>query len=422
MQVTVKRLLNRTHPVPGFTYASVALDDRLGGLELCVELAAHRQRAARCSECGAPGPTYDHLPCREWRHVPLWGIPVCCHYAPRRVACGRCGVRVEAMPWNEGKRPWTRPMLVFLARWARRLSWRETAAVFGVSWEAVYRSVQWLVAWGLAHRVLVGITALGLDELHWRKGRRSANFLTLIYQVDAGCRRLLWVGLRRTERSVRRGLKTLGPEVLAGIRVVVSDLWRAYLAVVRKQLPQAVQILDRFHLTALLNKAVDQVRRGEGHALRGQRRGERLKQTRWLLLKPRARVRGHARARLDAVIHSKLQTARAWSLKEAFAHFWTYHHPRWAEAFLEAWITRALRSRLPPMRKVAQTLRDHEPLILNWFEWKKEFSSAAVEGLNNKARVVTRRAYGFRQFPVLEVALYHTLGKLPEPDLTHKFC
>jgi hypothetical protein len=88
------------------------------------------------------------------------------------------------------------------------------------------------------------------------------------------------------------------------------------------------------------------VRRGERAALRGQRRGQRLKDTRWLLLKPRAQVRGKARQRLEAVIHSKLQTARAWSLKEAFAHFWTYHHPRWAEAFLDAWITRALRSRL----------------------------------------------------------------------------
>jgi transposase len=270
--------------------------------------------------------------------------------------------------------------------------------------------------------VLAGITAIGLDELHWRKGKKSANFLTLIYQVDEGCRRLLWIGLRRTERSLRQGLKTLGVEVVAGIRVVVSDMWRPYLAVVRKNMSQAVQILDRFHLTALLNKAVDLVRRGEGYALRGQTRGQRLKKTRWLLLKAHAHVRGKARERLDAVIHSKLRTARAWTLKEAFAHFWTYHHPRWAKAFLDAWITRALRCRLAPMRKVAQTFRDHETLILNWFACKKAFSSAAVEGLNNKARVVTRRSYGFKAFPVLETALYHTLGKLPEPELAHKFC
>jgi transposase len=241
-------------------------------------------------------------------------------YAPRRVCCAVHGVRVEAMPWAEGKRPWTRAMMVFLARWGRRLSWRATAVAFAVSWEAVYRSVQWIVEWGLAHRVLNGIAAIGLDELHWRKGKKSENFLTLIYPVDEGCRRLLWVGLRRTERTLRRGLKTLGSEVVAGIRVVVSDMWRPYLAVVRKHLSHAVQILDRFHLTALLNKAVDQVRRGEGYALRGQRRSQRLKRTRWLLLKPRARVRGKARERLDAVIHSKLRTARAWILKEAFAH------------------------------------------------------------------------------------------------------
>ena len=199
-------------------------------------------------------------------------------------------------------------------------------------------------------------------------------------------------------------------------------MWRPYLAVVRKHLHHAVQILDRFHLTALLNKAVDQVRRRESYALGDRAPGKRLKKTRWLLLRPRARVRGKARERLEALIHSKLRTAWAWMLKKAFAHFWTYHHPLWAKAFLDVWITRALRSRLAPMRKVAQTLRAHEPLILNWFAWKKAFSSAAVEGLNNKARVVTRRSYGFRVFSVLQVALYHTLGDLPEPELTHRFC
>jgi transposase len=74
------------------------------------------------------------------------------------------------------------------------------------------------------------------------------------------------------------------------------------------------------------------------------------------------------------------------------------------------------------MRQVAQTRRDHEPLILNWFAWKKACACAAVEGLNNQARVITRRSYGFRVFPVLETALYHTLGNLPEPELAHRFC
>lgn len=422
MQVKVKTLMNKTQPIPGFTYASIALKEMGKRLELWVEIEAHQQRPGRCSICEKPASTYDHLPQRAWKHVPPWGIGTRMFYRPRRVDCVEHGVRVEALPWSEGKRPWTLSMMVFLARWARRLSWREVAEVYQVSWDAVYRSVAWVVEWGLARRVLEGVRAIGVDELHWRKGKQAKNFVTLIYQVDAGCRRLLWVGLRRTQRTFRQGLKALGPNVVAGIEVVVSDLWKAYLAVVRKHMSHTVQILDRFHLTALLNKAVDQVRRTEGHMLRTTTRGERLKKTRWLLLKPRTRVRGKARERLDRVIGSKLKTARAWVLKEAFAHFWTYHHPRWAKAFLDGWITRALRSRLQPMRKVARTFRSHSDLILNWFEFKKEFSSAAVEGMNNKIRVVTRRSYGFRSFPVLKVALIHALGKLPEPALPHRFC
>jgi len=426
MNVKLKTLLNETQLFNGFIYESAELKKIMKAfgiqkMELQVMIREHKQRKPYCSQCGQPAPVYDHLPMRDWLHVPLWNIPVRMFYAPRRVDCPTCGITVEAMPWNEGKRPYTKAMMIFLCQWARRLSWREVATVFGVSWDAVYRSVTWIVEWGLARRELTGITAIGIDELHIHKGKKANNFATVIYQVDEHYKRLLWIGKRRSARALLGGLKTLGMEKLASVRVVVSDMWRPYLAVARKHLSQAVHILDRFHLTALLNQAVDNVRRSENYALTGTKRKERLKKTRWLLLKPYAKVRGHARQYFDRVIHSTLKTARAWALKDAFAHFWTYNHPRYAKAFLDTWITRALRSRLPPLRKFAKTLRAHEPLILNWFTFKKAFSSAAVEGLNNKVRVVTRRSYGFKSFHVLETVLYHTLGKLPEPELTHKF-
>jgi len=100
-------------------------------------------------------------------------------------------------------------MMGFLARWARRLSWRETAQVFQTSWEAVYRSVEWFVEWGLAHRELKGVEAIGVDEIHHGHGLRADNFLTVIYQIDAHCRRLLWVGKRRSQATLRRGLQAL---------------------------------------------------------------------------------------------------------------------------------------------------------------------------------------------------------------------
>jgi hypothetical protein len=106
-------------------------------------------------------------------------------------------VVVEQIPWSEGKRTLTTAMMGFLARWAWRLSWRETSQVFQTSWESVYHSVEWFVEWGLAHRQLDGIESIGVDEIHWGHGQKADNFLTVIYQIDAGCRRLLLTGNRR---------------------------------------------------------------------------------------------------------------------------------------------------------------------------------------------------------------------------------
>jgi hypothetical protein len=112
---------------------------------------------------------------------------------------------------------------------------------------------------------------------------------------------------------------------------------------------------------------------------------------------------------------------RASNLKEDFQQFWEYNSPTWAGNFLDFWCYQTMRSRIEPMKKIARTLRAHRPLLLNYFKAKKQFSSGVIEGLNNKAKVTMRRSYGFRTFRILELALYHSLGKLPEPELTHDF-
>jgi transposase len=425
MQLQVKTVLNATQHFVGFVYQDVRLCRSRGQLEIQARMAPHEGLRPRCSECRRRAPGYDRLPERAWLFVPLWGMVTWLVYAPRRVACPEHGVVVEHLPWSAGKRPVTLAMMGFLARWARRLSWRETARVFHTSWECVYRSVEWFVQWGLAHRQLKGVAAIGVDEIHWGKSKRADNFLTVIYQIDDHCRRLLWVGKRRTQATLRRGLKALGTEVVQGLRFVCSDMWRPYLGVLAAQANQALHVLDRFHITSQLNQALDRVRRTESGRLQaaGGAQAERLKNLRWKLLRRRSRVRGKARRELGRLLATKLVTARAWALKDLFEHFWTYQSLRGAGDFLEFWTWRALRSRIEPMKKVARTLRTHAELILNWFRAKGEISAAAVEGLNNKIRVVTRRSYGFRTYHAMEIALYHTLGKLPEPDeFTHRFC
>ena len=335
IQLQVKTILNLVQRFVGFIYMDVRLLSQTGRpASIEITLQSHRQIRGRCSQCRQPAPGYDHLEQRRWLSVPLWNIPTYFCYAPRRVECAEHGVVVEHIPWSDGKRPVTCAMMAFLARWARRMSWRETADVFRTSWEAVYRSVEWFVEWGLENRHLRGVASIGVDEIHWGRGKRADNFPTVIYQIDRHCRRLLWVGRRRSQATLRRGLKALGPEVVKGLRFVCSDMWKPYLQVIAARAGHALHVLDHFHITSHLNQAVDQVRRAETTRLRAhsQQAAQRLKHLRWPLLRRGSRVRGRARQKLYALLASKLATARAWELKETFTHFWKYKSVIWAGA------------------------------------------------------------------------------------------
>lgn len=163
------------------------------------------------------------------------------------------------------------------------------------------------MAWGIANRDLVGVTALGVDELHHGRGKTSLNFLTLVYQVDRGSRRLPWIGRSRTEATLCVGLDELEawhPGFTAAPRVVCSDMWKPFLKVVRQRCGQAVNVLDPFHIAKHLNEAVDAVRRGEQARLRDKTAARQAKGGRFLLLKRGTRVRGKAREKLRAVFVS----------------------------------------------------------------------------------------------------------------------
>jgi transposase len=125
--------------------------------------------------------------------------------------------------------------------------------------------------------------------------------------------------------------------------------------------------------------------------------------------------------KLKDLVRYNLQSVRAYLLKEDFRHLWNYESTTWAGKFLDRWCGQVMRSRIEPLKKAARTLRAHRELIFNYFRARKKFSSGVIEGLNNKAKVTMRKSYGFRTFRVTELALYHALGKLPEPELTHRF-
>jgi transposase len=339
-------------------------------------------------------------------------------YCMRRVDCRTCGVRVEEVPWATGKHQLTKAYMLFLAHWARKLSWQETAASFRSSWDKVRQAVEYVVEWGLAHRSLGPIVAIGVDEIQHGKGHK---YLTLVYQIEQECTRLLWVGKERTVESFEQFFTLIGTALSEKIEYVCSDMWKPYLRVIRQRCSNAINILDRFHVVAKMNKALDEVRAGEARRLAQDGYEPVLKRTRWCVLKRKSNLTGKQRFRLRELLRYNLKTVRAYLLKEDFQQFWEYQSATWAGKFLDDWCEQVMRSRIEPMKKIARTLRSHRELLLNYFRAKRELSSGVVEGLNNKAKLTIRKSYGFRTFRITEIALYHALGKLPEPNVAHRF-
>ncbi len=414
----LKSILNRVEYFKSFVYGQAKLVEDSDGLRIEVPIKPRKNGRPICSVCKQPAPGYDRLPERHFEFVPLWGIAVFFVYAMRRVKCPKCGVKVEHVPWCDGKNRLTTTYRWFLASWATRIPWQAVALAFNTSWQNVYRSVKHAVSWGLAHRDLSGIEAIGVDEIQWQRGHK---YLTLVYQIDEDCRRLLWAGKDRTAKTFLRFFRMLGKERSGQLRFVCSDMWKPYLKVIAKKAGQAVHVLDRFHIMAKMNKAIDEVRASEAKRLERDGYEPVLKHSRWCLLKRKENRTERQTAKLSELLQYNLQSVRSHLMREDFQRFWEYRYPACAAKFLDEWCTRTMRSKIEPMKKMAKTLRRHRELILNWFRAEGAISSGIVEGFNNKAKLAIRKAYGFRTAEAIEIALYHQLGDLPEPEFTHEF-
>ena len=410
------RLLNACHHFPGFVYTGARLCAAINTIE--VDVRPRQRSKACCSGCHKPASGYDQLAPRRFEFIPVWGFAVILLYCMRRVDCRQCGVKVEEVPWGTGKHQLTKAYMLYLAYWARKLSWKETAQSFHTSWEKVQQAVAYVVEWGLAHRQLGALRAIGVDEIAYGKGH---DYLTLVYQIEVGCTRLLWVGEKRTKETFQKFFDRVGKDLAQKIEFVCSDMWKPYLDLIKQNCATALNILDRFHVVAKLNKAIDEIRSDEARQMVRDGYEPVLLKSRWCLLKRPQNLTDKQSVKLKDVLSYNLKSVRAYLFKEYFQQFWEYDSPAWAGKFIDQWCGEVMRSRIEPLKKFARTMRSHRELLLNYFRARKEFSSGVIEGLNNKAKVTMRKSYGFRTFKMTELALYHVLGKLPEPKLAHSF-
>jgi transposase len=214
----IQTILNGVQKHKGFVYGEATLWKEKKETVLEVSIRPRKGRRAVCSGCGRKAAGYDVLAPRRFEFIPFWGILVVFVYAMRRVQCPRCGVKVEQVPWAVGKSPTTWAYAWFLAGWAKRLAWSQVAEAF--------------------------------------------------HTGSTGCKRLLWVGEKRTVETFRGFFDWLGPERSALIQFVCSDMWKPYLAVIAERISQAIHILDRFHIMSHLSKAIDLVRASEAREMK----------------------------------------------------------------------------------------------------------------------------------------------------------
>ena len=381
-----------------------------------IEIQLDRRGGHRlpCSRCGKPCRVRDRLQRRSWRHVPLWGIPTRLVYRPARVECKSCrAIVVESIPWSTGKCGLTSGLAHLLSSLARLLAWDVVARLFRVHWNTVQSAVRQAVTYGLRHRQMGSVLYIGIDEISRRRGH---VYVTNVYDLSE--RRLLWSGEGRDKQTLERFFQEYGQALRGRVKGVCCDMWQPYMDVLEQQLPEVTLVFDKFHLIRHLNQAVDEIRRQEAATLKADN-PELLKRSRYLWLKNPENLTDKQRARLGYLERLNLRSGRAYLLKESFRELWTYARKGWAKRFLAKWFWWATHSRLTPMRDFAWLLRNHEEGVLNYFDMP--ITNGIVEGLNNKAKVISHRCYGFRTAKNYILALYHCLGKLPEPEPVHRF-
>jgi transposase len=357
-------------------------------------------RIARCGGCGCRvRRLYDHRRGRLWRHLDLGGMKVQLRYDLRRVDCSQCGVRTEFVPWAEPDSMFTRPFEDQVAYLAQRMDKTAIVGLMRIAWYTVGSIAQRVVQRLLPPDRLSGLRVLGVDELSYRKHHK---YVTIITDHESG--KVVWAKEGKSAATLDAFFAELGKERCAQLRIVTMDLSQAYIASVKANAPQAQVVFDRFHVQRLAHDALDEVRRAlvAEHTDTEQRRA--LKKTRFVLQK-NAENRSSAERRKVAQIQTiNRPLYRAMLLKDSLGSILDRRQYYVARDELQGWLAWASRSKLTPFVRVARTIRKHLHGVLAYLN--TGLSNGRSEGLNGKARVITRRSYGLHSAPSLIAMLF----------------
>ena len=331
--------------------------------------------------------------------IPIGLKPTLLHLTIPRLRCRRCGaIRWPHLPFADPKKRYIKAFGRFVIELLQWTTIKGAARLLGVGWDLVkdihkswlrkrYRAIP-----------LHKIKYLGIDEFSIRKGH---SYMTIGVDLETG---------RIVYAAEGKSAGTLWPLIMKlrksrKIKAIAMDMNPGYISAVLTHLPHVDIVFDHYHVSALINKALDELRRDQQKEM--ERLGQRtfIKGSRFLLLKNYEKVSGERKHRLKSLfqINGPLNTMHL--MKEQFRDFWDKLTVADAESFLENWCQDADNSGIRHLKKVSKTLRAHRYGLMNYF--KHRITTAKVEGLNNKIKTLSKQAYGFRDMEYFKLRLYH---------------
>jgi transposase len=382
---------------------NVSLEEADG--ELVVHVNRRDGAALSCPECGQGMTGYDTVS-RRWRHLDTCQYQTILEAAVPRGQCVEHGVRQITVPWAEERSRFTALFERLAIDWMQEVGRSAVARRMGLTWDEADGIMQRAVRRGLARRGPEVVQELGVDEKSFQKGH---EYVTVVCNLSAGT--VLYVGDDRKQASLDAFYEGLSAEQLAAIKAVAMDMWDPYVRSTLEHVPDAADkiVYDKFHVAKHLGEAVDKVRRAEHKELKAEG-DERLTGTRYQWLRNPLHFEDEDWAEFQVLRESKLRTARAWALKEMFMELWGYRYVGVAKRFFESWYNWAIRSRLPPLKKVARMLKERLPNLLTYL--KHPITNAMSESLNAKIQWIKYTARGFRSRSGFRTAIYFHCGGL----------
>ena len=354
-----------------------------------------------CGACGRVQAGWYDRRTRRARDLSCGDARIFVEFEVRRIECRVCGkVKRERLEFLSDNPFYTKRFGFVVGRRCRAASIRDVANEYHLDWHTVKELEKQYMRAQLARAGTPAPKAIGIDEISIRK-----RHIYRIVVSDMDRRRPIWFGGEdRSEASMNLFYQWLGEKKSHGIRLALMDMWKPFRKSTQTQAPQAAILFDKFHVIRHLGEALDKVRKSEYARLSGNNR-RFIKGQKYTLLSNRENLTLEGRQALRTLLAANKRIHTAYLLKESFGQLWNYEREGWARRFFENWRAALKWQRLAPYERFAEMIDRHWDGIAAYCKPENKVSLGFVEGLNNKIRVIQRRAYGLRDEEYLRLKI-----------------